>query len=199
MNYLIRIFFIFILISSEKLFLQTKSQDSYSNILLEEIIRHPHSTVEDIYKFIHQGAFGSEHAVKDTAAAKKWLETEAAELNFSIKDNLFDYLTEDGTIVRVNLRPYINNNYDLNTLFDAFIKTANTYNGSIKKFKSYWKSAEALAKSGKLSVTLSELKSFYKLQEEKGFPAIHHSQLYKSKYKPAYRVVNLQHLPFLKK
>ena len=50
------------------LFAQGKSKYTFKKLLLAEIGKHPHSKVEDIYKFIHQAAFGSEHAVKDTAS-----------------------------------------------------------------------------------------------------------------------------------
>ena len=170
---------------------------SYKELLLAEIVRHPHSQVEDIYKFIHQAAFGSEHAVKDTIAVRKWMENEIANLDSSNHDELINHLSSDGKLVRVNLRPFLKKGYDPNLLLDAFIKTANNYEGSAENFKSYWKAAAELADAKKFTFTEEEMNSFFEEQSKKGFPAVHHSKEYESEYKPAYRVIDLQYLPFL--
>lgn len=190
---------IFISIFSAKLLAQQKVQISFKEILMEEIARHPHSKVEDIYKFIHQAAFGSEHAVKDSSAVRKWLENEIEGLDYSLNDNLIEPLSPDGQLVRVNIRTYLKEKFDLNLLLDAFIKTANSYKGSVKTFMIYWKIAQELAKADKFSFTVFEMDIFFESQSKRGFPAVHHSQLYERNYKPAYRVVDLQYLPFIVK
>lgn len=196
----ILVFIIFLIISiSSNPFAQQKSQRSIGKLLLEEIEKHPRSIVEDIYKFIHQAAFGSEHAVNDTVAVKKWMENEVANLDTSIDDELINRLSPDGKLVRINLRPYLKKGFDQNVLLEAFVKTANNYKGSAENFKSYWKAASDLADALKFTFTSEELNSFFEEQSKKGFPAVHHSQLYRRNYKPAYRVVDLQYLPFLKK
>jgi len=172
---------------------------SHKELLLTEIVRHPHSQVEDIYKFIHQASFGSEHAVKDTVAVRKWMENEIANLDSSNHDELINHLSSNGKLVRVNLRPFLKKGYDPNLLLYAFIKTANNYKGSAENFKSYWKAAAELADAKKFTFTAEKMNSFFEEQSKKGFPAVHHSEEYEAKYKPAYRVVNLKYLPFLKK
>ena len=42
-----------------------------------------------------------------------------------------------------------------------------------------------------------KMDSFFEELSNKGFPAVHHSKEYESEYKPAYRVIDLQYLPFL--
>ena len=196
----ILVFIIFLIISlSSNSFAQEKSQPSINKLLLEEIGKHPQSKVEDIYKFIHQAAFGSEHAVKDTVAVRKWMENEVANLDSSINDELINQLSPDGKLVRINLKPYLKKGYDPSILLDAFIKTANNYEGSAEKFKSYWKAASELADAKKFTFTAEEMDSFFEEQSKKGFPAVHHSKEYVLEYKPAYRVVNLEYLTFLKK
>ena len=170
---------------------------SCKELLLAEIVRHPHSQVEDIYKFIHQAAFGSEHAVKDTVVVRKWMENEIANLDSSNHDELINHLSSDGKLVRVNLRPFLKKGYDPNLLLDAFIKTANNYKGSAENFKSYWKAAAELADAKKFTFTAEEMNSFFEEQSKKGFPTVHHSKEYEGEYKPAYRVIDLQYLPFL--
>jgi hypothetical protein len=112
---------------------------------------------------------------------------------------LIDHLSPDGKLVRINLRPFLKKGYDPNLLLDAFIRTANNYKGSIKNFKLFWKAAKELAKTKKFTFTAEEMNNFYEEQSKKGFPAIHHSTEYEAEYKPAYRVVDLKYLPFLKR
>jgi hypothetical protein len=45
-------------------------------ILIEQYEKHPLMQTQDVYKLIHQAAFGSEHAVKDTVYVKNWLNNE---------------------------------------------------------------------------------------------------------------------------
>ena len=174
-----------------------KNQHSRKELLLAEIQRHPNSKVEDIYKFIHQASFGSEHAVKDTSAVRKWMENEIASLDYSGNDKIIDYLSADKKLARVNLRPYLSKGFDPNLLLDAFIKTANNYKGSVEDFNSFWKAAEKLAKDDKFKFKAKELNTFFEEQSKNGFPAVHHSKEYEAEYKPAYRVVDLQYMQFL--
>jgi hypothetical protein len=90
----IRVFILFqVALSLPIILAQEKSKTSYKELLLAEIKRHPHLKVEDIYKFIHQALFGSEHAVKDTIAVRKWMENEISNLDYSINDELINQLS----------------------------------------------------------------------------------------------------------
>jgi hypothetical protein len=196
LSILVFILFPILLLSSNSL-AQEKSKSSIKKLLLEEIKKHPNSRVEDIYKFIHQASFGSEHAVKDKQAVRKWMENEIANLDSSNHDELMDHLSQDGKLVRINLRPFLKKGYDPNLLLNAFIRTANNYKGSVENFKSYWKAAKELAKTKKFTFTAEEMSSFFEEQSKKGFPAVHHSTEYEAEYKPAYRVIDLQYFPSL--
>lgn len=166
--------------------------------LINEIRQHPEYQIDDIYKFIHQASFGSEHAVKDTAHLRKWMEEEIAGLDLSINEPLVQPLSPDGKLVRINLRPYIQNEYDIEKLLTAFIRTANEYKGPIQSIKTYWKCALKIADRKKLGLKKAEMKKYFSEMEKKNFPAVHHSAVYEKKYRPAYRVVNIEYLPFLK-
>lgn len=172
-------------------------QSGIKTILEKEVKRHPASKPRDIYKFLYQAAFGSAHAVNDTNAVRKWMEREISNLDYSIKDELIDTLSPNGRIVRVNLCPYLEKSYAPEKLLNAFIQTANKFNGSVHDFLEYWKAAEALAAEGKFNFTKAELNNYFTEQEKKDFPAVHHSDKYSKEYKPAYRVVDVQYLDIL--
>jgi hypothetical protein len=176
-----------------------KNKQSIKKLLLIEYQNHPKMKINDIYKFLHQSAFGSEHAIKDTAEARKWLKEEISSLAPYQNAKMLDTLSPDGYLVRVNLRPYLKKGNDPEKLLKAFINTANNYKKSVNKFSLYWKSAVELASSQKLPFSVKEMNKFFEEQSKSGFPAIHHSKEYNELYKPAYRVVDLRYLPGLKK
>jgi hypothetical protein len=163
-------------------------------ILLAEIRNHPYMQVNDLYKFLHQAAFGSEHAIHDREGVRKWMETEVAGLDLSIIDPLFDRLSPDGVMVRVNLRPWIKAGHNPSVLLEAFINTANSRKGSADVFIQYWKTARQLAEKGMFRFSERKMDRFINRKEKDGLPAVHHTWQYERKYHPAYRVVDSQFL-----
>jgi len=174
---------------------QENNSTQMDNILLSEVGRHPLMEINDLYKFIHQAAFGSEHAVRDTAFVRKWMENEVKELDYSYIDSLMDILSPNGQMVRINLRPWLLKGYDTEILLAAFIHTANSQITSGENFREYWDCARQMVKNNTFRFSLSEFNEFYKQREKEGFPAIHHSAKYEELYKPAYRVIDLEFLP----
>lgn len=188
--------FLFVLITASG-YSQSINDKVFKNVLMTELKKHPRLQVDDLYKFIHQASFGSEHAVKDTSGVRNWMEREVANLDFTFEDGLIDTLSSDGRIVRVNLRPFLKAGYDPELLLDAFVKTANNYKGSVETFKSYWSEAVELAEEEHFSFTKTEMYNLFVEMSARGFPALHHSPEYVKEYKPAYRVVDLDYLKFL--
>ena len=155
--------------------------------------------IQDLYKFVHQAAMGSEHAVKDFSSAQQWMNEELAVMNNDKKNELCDTLSPGGKLVRVNLRPFIKLGYDPGMLVNAFTKTANNYKGSIDTLKYLWSIAINLADEGEIPLNKREMISYFNEKEVQGFPAVHHSDLYNNLYLPAYRVVAAEYLDFLNK
>jgi hypothetical protein len=157
----------------------------------------------DLYKLLHQAALGSEHAVRDEQVARDWLEHELAGMGDGPDDPLMDPLSPDGQILRVHLRPYLRAEKDPEILLQAFIRTANEWRGSppragtgttTEKLKEYGAAARRLAQAGSGSIRREEIEAFFAKMEEQGFPAVHHSEVYKRLYRPAYRVIARQFL-----
>jgi hypothetical protein len=163
-------------------------------LLLKEVKEHPKMQIQDLYKFLHQAAMGSEHAVKDTAMVRVWLKNEISGLDLSQESNLLDTLSADGTLVRVNLCPYIKSGYDLEKLLNAFIKTANNFKGSIEQLREYFVLVKKMIRNNELPFKENEFDDFISQQKGLGFPAIHHSEEYVKVYKPAYRVISSVYL-----
>lgn len=166
------------------------NEAQFKELLTAQGERYPRMQAQDLYKFIHQAAMGSEHAVSDTAAARAWLEEELGSLaSATTPEPVADSLSPDGQLVRINLRPFLQIGGDPEALLKAFIRTANEYEGSTALLERYWSWAEELATDGKLPVSIEDLHTFFTEMGSMNFPAVHHSEAYEAAYHPAYRVI----------
>ena len=168
--------------------------NKFQLIILSQLSHYPLSQIEDLYKLTHQAALGSEHAVSDLNAAQDWLFHELEKMGNNSTDPLIDEISPDGQIVRIHLKPFINSGGDPEILLEAFIRTANEFKGSIEKLKQNWKDIERLSESGELNFKAKELRSFFSLMESSGFPAVHHSPIYREAYHPHYRIISREYV-----
>lgn len=169
--------------------------NSFSIVLLSHITRYPLIGISDIYKLAHQACLGSAHAdaVCDRKYAQILLKKEIENQKEGPLEPAIDPISED--ILRVNIRPYLRKNGDTDMLLDAFINTANAYRGSVDKLLSYWNTVRNMISGGLLSLEISEADAFWNKIQEKNYPAVHHSEIYKENYSPSYRVVAWKYLP----
>lgn len=167
----------------------------FGEIVRSNISRYPLAQIEDLYKLCHQAALGSEHAVQDTSAAREWLLRELDELDKSTKEPLIDEISADGKIVRVHLRPYLARGEQPESLLQAFVRTANQYQGSTQRLAQYLQIVEQMVENGEIQLQLGSLRSFIEEMRAAGYPAVHHSPQYTEAYKPSYRVIARQFLP----
>jgi len=175
----------------------TTAADSSEEQQLREIVafhltRYPAMEVRDLYKLVFQAAMGSEHAVPDRDAARRWLEREVATLGVSAAEPLSEPLSPDGSLVRVNLRSLLSRQGDLEELLEAFVTTADRFQGFVEDLERYWGRLEVLADTGEIPFTRIELADWIAEMRDRGYPAVRHSETYRGLYQPAYRVVLLE-------
>ena len=158
-------------------------------VLLEHTRRYPDWTLQDLYKLMHQSAMGNEHAVTDDARVREWLETELEQLAPGPEEPLVDPISPDGKVLRIHLRSFRMQKLNPEELLQAFVLTAQVFTPSPRLLVDYMNSAEELARHELLPFDAHELGDYLQGMRENGFPAVHHSQGYRRKYLPAYRVV----------
>lgn len=142
----------------------------------------------DFYKLIFQGVFGVGHIMG--AAARRWLDAESEGLNLEevVDEPLLEDVAADGSMVRVNLRPFLRRGLDLDDLYEAMVESE--VDGSTEEFMEAWSILNGLVEKGEIPVDREELEGLDReLQEEECRPH-HHSKAYREAYKPAYRVVS---------
>jgi len=148
----------------------------------------PQMRAADIYKLLYQGVFGVGHILGE--GARHRLEAEARNLclNDQLEEPFIEAVSADGSMLRVNLRPYLRRRLPLDKLFSAMEASAHE-RGNVKDFLKVWSSFKDLVKSGKLSFGEEEMEELDRQFGSKGCPPQHHSEAYRSEYIPAYRVV----------
>lgn len=162
------------------------------SLLDNHFTRYPRMQVQDLYKLLHQAALGSEHAVPDEVNARKWLQDELTSMGDGPEEPLIDPISPDGQIARLHLRSCLRAGIDPEAILAAFLRTAEEWRGSPTTLKEYGQSAVQQAEVEQWGIKKREIEAYFAAMEAKGFPAMHHSQVYRDCYRPAYRVVKTE-------
>lgn len=147
----------------------------------------PEMRARDAYKLLYQGVFGVGHIMGP--GAWDYLRTEAAGLDLAekIADPLVESVSPDGTMVRVNLRPYVRGGYPLHLLMEAMRLSDVT--GRPAQFVEEWDAFAELVWSGQLDFEHPEVDEINRGLDRVMPQPMHHTPQYREAYHPAYRVV----------
>lgn len=163
--------------------------DAIAPLIQQELVRHPALHPEDLYKLLHQAAMGSEHAMKDTAEARRWMTNELATMGAGAGEGMIDTIAPGGMIVRVNLRPWVAAHRSTDSLLAAFIRTAHVVAPDTIRLSRYLAIADSVVAAGRAPFQAPAWRTLVEKERGEGFPAIDHSSGYEAAYHPAYRVV----------
>ncbi len=165
------------------------------DILIEHSQRYPYLAMDDLYKLIYQATMGPEHSLSNKYRVRDWLWTELNSLGPGPDDPLIDPVSPDGKIVRIHLRPFLKLNLNQEKLFHAFMHTAQIISPSTKRLSKYSDLAKGLAADRHLSFDMDKISKHIQRLRDSGFPAVHHSKIFKDNYMPAYRIVARDLIP----
>ncbi len=171
----------------------------FSKYLMNQIGQHPAMQPQDIVKMCYQAAFGAEHLLEDIEAARRFFYEEYNHICAS-DDNLYEEISTN--VCRVNLAPWKGSGVPEEWLFRMFVSSAKKTAGSEDLFFQYLKDAEGIVQNKKLSFGEDEWKVFVTKYKENGIRAVHHSEVYRDREKPAYRIIDssfLRVFPILQK
>ena len=157
----------------------------FREVMAKQFELYPGMEISDLYKLVYQGVMGSGHAISSEPEAMNRLRIEAADPGMAVmKEPLCEVISADGEVLRINLRPYMAGGGVTGALLTAFVRTGREYRGSEAELSARWRTAMDLQ-----SVFSKEaMTAFAKEMEEKGWPALHHSETSRKLYRPAYRV-----------
>lgn len=146
--------------------------------MTDEIIKHlsmyPLMTEQDIVKLIYQSEFGGGHFIKDTSASLKLIKDEFGSAPKT------DHIFEDigGGYVRLYISALDNDNFDADILNCLFTESSKYRTGTKDSLIDKLNSAEDLISKKYLEEYIAS-----------GCPMVSHSDIYRSAYSPAYRVL----------
>jgi hypothetical protein len=165
------------------------SESSLRAVVLRELSSHPEARLQDIYKLLFQGEFGVGHIIASRDMAASYLEEEIRTMPGLPGEPLTEPCAADGSMLRVNLRPFTARKLPRSLLIDAMMETAAEVHADTLRFEKNWLRVRALVEGGKLPFALTEFDAFTRGIKEKNYPYVHHSDAYGNRYQPAYRVV----------
>ena len=171
-------------------------------LLAAELARAAVDRPDDLYKFLYQGVMGPAHAVPNAAHALDWLQGEWAatrSLPPQPRPLLLSPLRPDGRLVRldlVRLRELVAGAEPaaLDLLAAAFARTAQTWSRDPELLARLWSAVKADTALWNDHFAAIDLQH---LGRELGdaWPAVHHSESYRMRLDPHYRVVDPTFLP----
>jgi len=159
-----------------------------TNYLLEEVRRHPSVTPQDITKLCHQVAFGAEHMISDFVQAHSYF-MEEYEATSSDDRPLAEYIGP--TTCRVNLSAWKRLGLNPSWLWELFIMSISyDPDNNYELYYNCTSQAGELAQAGRFPFSYAqwlEYKDYY--GGLAGCPPVRHSEGYREKEKPAYRIL----------
>ncbi|MBQ2252935.1 MAG: hypothetical protein II328_03020 [Clostridia bacterium] len=147
--------------------------------------RCPALQIEDALKFLHQSAFGCEHAVTDESAARASVVREYE----SFEDSGLPRVEPlDGDYCRVSLS-WLEDGLSPDTLARIFFLSAKKEEGGRARLLELLAELRALTRQGVFPFEAKALEEALARWETQNFCALHHSDAFRAAYRPAYRVV----------
>jgi hypothetical protein len=151
---------------------------------------HPSAHAKDIYKMLHQGAMGPHHLVKQVDAARTYLWQEYERIDIGERtEPLTERVSIDGSVVRINLRPFKQRHGDLKVLFECLLISAQSIVPDEASLRTLWEGFKALNQQKALGFEIHEIATLDELIAKQGFVAISHSPEYRKHELPSYRVL----------
>jgi hypothetical protein len=151
---------------------------------------YPASTLQDLYKNFFQDHFGPEHAIRDTAAARQWLEFELETFNQSNNPDI-EILGTNQRYIRVNLSLIKQGKISEQQLLEAFINSAKKIDDNdIAQWGLEWQKIVDVIQKMNLQINDFEMdKKNIEHLLNNGKYAVHHSAVFNELYQPHYRIV----------
>ena len=165
--------------------METKLSES-ERVLKLHLRLYPEMEPQDCVKLLYQSEFGCGHFLPDAEQAKAYLLAEWRSVPHDPAHRAYDEL--GGGFVRAHLESLPDEAAAL-ALADEFILSAKEKCGSPEGFAERLSALRRVTEEGLTAFSPAELEAFLAEYLKAGCPAVHHSESYRKKYHPAYRVI----------
>ncbi len=164
-------------------------ESTFRRIIRSHSVRYPLMSSTDLYKLIYQAAMGSAHRVPSTNSAREHFKEEISSIGSGPAEPVVDIVAHDGSISRINIRPYLQTGYSSDKLIEMFCRTAEEFTGSTIKLELYCWWLIRMKADDLPQDNIQDIDQYLSKMAESGFPAVHHSAVYRNAYSPSYRVI----------
>lgn len=160
-------------------------------LVQQHLLWFPLMQPSDIYKLLYQGVLGAEHLLSSPDAFTRELAAEFEPLEPDPSGRLLEPVRPDRTLLRLNLRAYKCSSSQVSKLFSALLETSLIPMGDSAELQSVWDRLVADCEQGLVpGITPEDMRTHTAWLEQAGFPAVHHSPIYRQHYQPAYRLIS---------
>lgn len=160
--------------------------DDFYTILQSHAVRYPKMEPTDGVKLLYQSEFGGGHLIRDPDACLAYLQAEWEKTPFDPAAPLCEDI--GGGIVRVMLAALAHRS-QVERLGRDFIRSAACVQGDVGAFENKLAILRKLTAEGCFAFSLAALDEYLAAYREAGYPAVSHSETYRTLYRPAYRVL----------
>ncbi len=170
--------------------------ECFLRILHAHARRYRNMTPSDAVKLAYQSVFGGGHMIADPDTALVRLRAEYDAL--PEKDN-GSPLTEPigGGLVRLHLAALDPDLLPLEAVNALFCRSAELIAGDPEDFASALADIHRACGEGYLPFSADEFEAYLTQYRADGMPAVHHSETYREAYRPAYRIIREEFVPYL--
>ncbi len=162
-------------------------------VIAFQIKLRPLMEIQDVYKMLYQAYLGIGHLIADKGKAINYLTSELATCTDHASDDLlWENISPNETVGRINLRPFLHHKMDRDALVRKLMIFAPNPPGTKADLISAWEVVGALIEQSKLPFHYSAYQCFTSTVVAQDFPVMHHSQNYSRLYKPAYRILSTE-------
>lgn len=172
---------------------KTQHSDITRELLMTHYRTYPELGTEDVFKYLFQSAFGCEHLVSSEVMALEYIEREYATY-VKAESPLIEKL--DGAYSRVCLS-YLDRGLTAKTLSRLFTLSARKEPDGRDLLEEKIEVASQLVDAGELPIDSNTFHTMLREWRSLGYPPVHHSDTFRNKYHPSYRVIADRYVEFL--
>ena len=147
--------------------------------------RYPELALQDVFKALYQSAFGCEHLIADPSAAADYIRAEAARSGDRISE-LVELLGGDYGRVHLGI---LQDGLSAETFARLFALSARHEECGREKLEAMLTALQTMADAGELPFSAQETAEAVERWRKDGFLPLHHSEIFRQNYAPAYRVL----------
>ena len=164
--------------------------EQFAALISDHLTQRPGMQPRDIYKLLYQGVRGPEHLIASAQEFTERLSAEWEALDLADQEALSESIRPDGSLLRLNLRPYKAAGGGLKTLAEACLETGLRPWGTQVELELTWQLlAATYSQNPPAGLLGTDFVTFTHWLQDSGYPAVHHSDHYRKLYRPAYRLV----------